>query len=104
MTGVYSDRNITGDVMVSDSRSAEAKFKSTITVSCIQFLSAFQITYCRQFTEVQGALFQIWKLKKFQKTGCCISKLPIYLGLCTCVLITEEPIEVYIKAFTLRTI
>lgn len=60
MTGVYSDRNITGDVMVSDSRSAEAKFKSTITVSCIQFLSAFQITYCRRFTEVQGALFQIW--------------------------------------------
>lgn len=39
MTGASLDRNITGDVMVSDSKSAEAKFKSTTTVSCHQFWS-----------------------------------------------------------------
>lgn len=39
MTGAYLDRNSTGDVMVLDSKSAEAKFKSSITVSCSQFLS-----------------------------------------------------------------
>lgn len=32
-------RNITADIMASDSKSAEAKFKSGISVSCSQFLS-----------------------------------------------------------------
>lgn len=39
MTGAYLGRNITGDVMVTDSKSAKAKLKSSITVSCSQFLS-----------------------------------------------------------------